>query len=56
MTKENRENVSMDTNARDLNNICEECGEKNESVIHNLILTGFKVCKSCSLSKTIFPI
>ena len=43
-------------NERELNDICEECGEKHESVIHNSILTGFKVCKSCRISKTIFPL
>jgi hypothetical protein len=36
--------------------ICEDCKKKEKSVFHNLILTGFKVCKSCRLSKTIFPI
>ena len=41
---------------KDLDNICDECKEENESVTQNLILTGFKVCKSCRLSKTIFPI
>ena len=41
---------------KDLDNICDECKEKNESVTHNLILTGFKICKSCGISKTIFPI
>ncbi len=40
----------------DLNNICEECKEEDESVSQNLILTGFKICKSCRVSKTIFPI
>ena len=40
----------------DLNGICDECKKKEESVFQNLILTGFKVCKSCRLSKTIFPI
>tara|TARA_B100001029_G_scaffold173133_1_gene171665 strand:- start:276 stop:407 length:132 start_codon:yes stop_codon:yes gene_type:complete len=37
-------------------NICEECKEENESVKSNLIMNGFKVCDSCKLSKTIFPI
>jgi hypothetical protein len=41
---------------KDLDNICEECKEDNESVSQNLILTGFKLCKSCRISKTIFPI
>ena len=41
---------------RDLDDICDECKEKDESVSQNLILTGFKICKSCRVSKTIFPI
>ena len=41
---------------KDLDNICDECREKDESVFQNLILTGYKVCKSCRISKTIFPI
>ena len=40
----------------DLNDICDECKNKDESVLQNLILTGFKLCKSCRVSKTIFPI
>ena len=40
----------------DLNNICEECNKYEESVSQNLILTGFKICKLCRTSKTIFPI
>ncbi len=39
-----------------LNNICEECKKKDQSVSQNLILTGFKICKSCRTSKTIFPV
>ena len=41
---------------KDLDNICEECQKEDESVTQNLILTGFKLCKSCSTSKTVFPI
>ena len=41
---------------QDLDNICEECKNEDESVIQNLILIGFKICKSCRISKTIFPI
>ena len=37
-------------------NICEECKKEDESVSQNLILTGFKICKSCRTSKTLFPI
>ena len=36
-------------------NICEECKNEDESVRVNLIITGFKICDSCKLSKTIFP-
>ena len=41
---------------KELDNICEECKDENESVSQNLILTGYKICKSCRISKTIFPI
>ena len=41
---------------KELNNICDECKKEDESVSQNLILTGFKICKSCKVSKTIFPI
>tara|TARA_B100001741_G_scaffold35470_1_gene25366 strand:+ start:107 stop:274 length:168 start_codon:yes stop_codon:yes gene_type:complete len=50
---------SEDLNQKDLedfNNKCEECKQEQESVRQNLILTGFKICKSCRVSKTIFPI
>jgi len=40
----------------DLNDICDECKNEDESVSQNLILIGFKLCKSCRVSKTIFPI
>ena len=40
----------------DLDDICDECKNKDESVTQNLILTGFKICKSCRVSKTIFPL
>ena len=32
------------TNADDLNDICDECKKIDESVTQNLILTGFKIC------------
>ena len=53
------ENLSKDLNQTDLdelNNKCEECEKEDESVSQNLILTGFKICKSCRTSKTVFPI
>ena len=52
--KIDEKNQNVDT--EELNNICDECKEKDESVTQNLILTGFKLCKSCRLSKTIFPL
>ena len=52
--KIDEKNLNKDT--EELNNICEECKEKDESVTQNLILTGFKLCKSCRVSKTIFPL
>ena len=41
---------------KELNNICDECKKKDNSVTENLILTGYKICKSCRISKTLFPI
>ena len=41
---------------RELNNICEDCKKEDESVSQNLILTSYKLCESCRISKTIFPI
>ena len=52
MTKENNNNHIDES----LDELCEECKKSDESVIQNLILTGFKICKSCRVSKTIFPI
>lgn len=43
-------------NSDQLNDICEECEKKNESVCQNLIMYGYKICESCRVSKTIFPI
>ena len=45
-----------DKDEKELNEICEECKKEDVSVSHNLILTGFKICKSCRVSKTVFPI
>jgi len=35
---------------------CEECNKTDDSVLQNLIFTGFKICSSCRTSKAIFPI
>ena len=53
---ENFDKIKDQDNSEDLNNICDECKDEDESVSQNLILTGFKICKSCRISKTIFPI
>ena len=53
---DNFDEIQDKENNEDLNNICDECKDEDESVSQNLILTGFKICKSCRVSKTIFPI
>ena len=53
------DNETKDLKLEDLeefNSFCEECKKEHESVQQNLILTGFKICISCRVSKTIFPI
>ena len=40
----------------DLDEICEECKNFEKSVISNFIMHGFKICDSCKVSKTIFPV
>ena len=50
------ENKEVEKKFKDLDNICDECRKKDESVFQNLILTGFKICKSCRISKTLFPL
>ena len=45
-----------DNNSNELDNICVECRKDDESVFQNLIMTWFKLCKSCRVSKTIFPL
>ena len=39
-----------------LDNICEECKKEDKSVSQNLIMLGYKICDSCKISKTIFPV
>tara|TARA_Y100001958_G_C20746920_1_gene233020 strand:- start:317 stop:478 length:162 start_codon:yes stop_codon:yes gene_type:complete len=50
------DNEIKEKDLKELDNICDECKNKDESVSQNLILTGFKICKFCRTSKTIFPI
>jgi hypothetical protein len=56
MTKDFDDQTNNDKEVFELNDFCEECKKEDQSVSQNLILTGFKTCNSCKLSKTIFPI
>ena len=56
MTKKDPFENIKEEDLSDFNNKCDECKKEDESVSQNLILTGFKLCKSCRTSKTIFPI
>ena len=56
MTEDDYIKDQVNTNTEELNDVCDECKKTDESVTQNLILTGFKICKSCRVSKTIFPI
>ena len=53
---DNQDNKYDEENIKELDNICEECKREDESVTQNLILTSYKLCSSCRVSKTIFPI
>ena len=50
------EDEEIEKNLKDLDDICDECKEEDESVSQNLILMGFKICKSCRTSKAIFTL
>ena len=54
MTKEYNPELNKNLET-DLNDICEECKKEDEIVTQNLFLSGFKICKSCRTSKTVFP-
>jgi hypothetical protein len=56
MTKDFYDQTINNEEILELDDFCEECKEEDLSVSQNLILTGFKTCNSCKLSKTIFPI
>jgi len=55
MTEELNKKIENQSST-ELNNICEECSKEEESVSQNLILMGFKICNSCRILKTIFPL
>ena len=46
----NKENLDK------LDDECEECKKADESVSQNLIINGYKICNSCKVSKTLFPV
>ena len=56
MTKEFKDKDLKKEDSDEFDNSCEECKKEDESVLQNLILTGFKICKSCRTSKTVFPL
>ena len=56
MTKNPDDQTNDNEEVLELDDFCEECKKENESVSQNLILTGLKICESCRVSKTIFPI
>jgi hypothetical protein len=48
--------IEVSEKFEEIDNFCEECKKEEKSVFQNLVLTGFKICNSCKISKTIFPI
>ena len=52
----NDDQIVLDSTLEKIDNLCEECKKEDESVKQNLIMHGYKICKSCNLSKTIFPV
>ena len=52
----NDDHIVLQYNKEKIDNYCEQCKKEDESVKQNLIMHGYKICKSCNLAKTIFPI
>ena len=52
----NDDHIVLRDNKEKTDNFCEQCKKEDESVKQNLIMQGYKICKSCYLAKTIFPI
>ena len=52
----NDEHIVIENDNKNPDNTCEECKEEDESVKQNLIMHSYKICNSCYLAKTIFPI
>ena len=56
MTEEFEDKTLKEKDLKELNNQCEECKKEDESVSQNLIINGYKICNSCKVSKTLFPV
>ena len=52
----NDDHIVLEDNQEKSDNLCEECKKEDETVKQNLIMYGYKICKSCNLAKTIFSI
>ena len=52
----NDDHIVLQENREKADNYCEECKKEDESVKQNFIMYSFKVCNSCNLAKTIFPL
>jgi len=52
----NDDHIVIENNGKNPDNVCEECNKKDESVKQNLIMHSYKICNSCNLAKTLFPI
>ena len=52
----NDDHIVLGNNDEKPDNICEECKKEDESVKQNLMMHSYKICNSCNLAKTIFPI
>ena len=52
----NDDHIVVDNDKEKIDNICEECKNKDETVRQNLIMHSYKICNSCNLSKRIFPL
>jgi len=56
MMDKNDKTRKFSNKPENIDDICENCKKEDLSVSQNLILTGFKICESCKISKTLFPI
>ena len=52
----NDDHIVLEEEQEKTDNLCEECKKEDESVKQNFIMYSFKVCNSCNLAKTIFPL